>query len=471
MVLIDWEKEAQRREGVIVRDVQALLKIKSVYDPSTIRPEAPFGEGIFQALSYMLEKGKEAGFRTKNIDGYAGYIEFGEGKECVGILCHLDVVPAGSGWTYAPFCGTVQDGKIYGRGALDNKGPAVATYYAMKIVRDLGLPLKRRVRLILGCDEEREWRCVDYYFQKEEMPAVGFVPDADFPVIYAEKGICDFIITYRAQKENEISSLFTVQYLHAGERLNVVPDVGEALVYGERKHHEKLSETFQAFLKENGLTGKINIEGESVRFFIYGVAAHGMEPEKGINAGLMLAKFLQTLNVDAAAKTFLTFVNDYLADDTRGRKLGIAAKDQKLGDLTVNCGKISYRRNEKGEIGLNIRYPASVNMENIVFQLQSVVRSPFALKKLTHLPPHFVDENSMLIKTLKTVYERQTGQKAELKAIGGGTYARALKEGVAFGPLFPHRQDVAHEKDEHMYIGDLLKATSIYAEAIYELAK
>ena len=125
-----------------------------------------------------------------------------------------------------------------------------------------------------------------------------------------------------------------------------------------------------------------------------------------------------------------------------------------------------------GRFGLNLRYPVTNDLDVTIRKLTEVV-SPkgFSVQHLSDSKPHHVDENSELIQILKKVYEEQTGEKAELLAIGGGTYARSLKSGVAFGPLFPGREDIAHQKDEYIYIDDLLKATAIYAQAIYELAK
>lgn len=148
----------------------------------------PFGEGAKKALDYALDLGNRLGFRTKNIDNYCGYIEFGEGKNLLGIIGHLDVVPSGDGWDTPPFSSTIKDGKIFGRGAIDDKGPVVASLYAMKAIKD-NIKINSRVRLILGINEEKDWKCIKHYKEKEELPTIGFSPDADFPCIYAEKGI------------------------------------------------------------------------------------------------------------------------------------------------------------------------------------------------------------------------------------------------------------------------------------------
>src|SRR5690606_19096506 len=151
------------------------------------------------------------------------HIEVGKGEEILGILCHLDVVPAGDGWKYPPFSVTIEDGKIYARGALDDKGPTLAAYYALKLLVDMGVDFKKKVRIILGTDEESGWRGLQYYLTKEKMPDLGFAPDANFPLIFGEKGIMNGMFTGRCEDNG-------LYQLNFGERTNVVPDKAEAIV-------------------------------------------------------------------------------------------------------------------------------------------------------------------------------------------------------------------------------------------------
>ncbi len=191
---INWQLEIENRKQDLLADTQSLLKIKSVLDEENQTDTAPFGVGVKEALEYMLNLGEKDGFTVKNVDHVAGHIEMGEGEELLGILCHVDVVPEGDGWSSDPYGAEIRDGKIFARGAIDDKGPTMAAYYAMKVIKELGLSLNKRVRMIIGTDEESNWRCVNHYFEVEEMPTVGFAPDADFPIINAEKGIWDFAI-------------------------------------------------------------------------------------------------------------------------------------------------------------------------------------------------------------------------------------------------------------------------------------
>ncbi|MFY4774513.1 dipeptidase PepV [Metabacillus sp. RGM 3146] len=461
----DWQSEMEKRKEKLISDTQAFLQIKSVLDENAGKEGAPFGEGINEALHHLLNKGNEDGFTVKNLDGYAGHIEMGKGEEIVGILCHIDVVPEGDGWSSDPFGAEIRDGKIFARGALDDKGPTMAAYHAMKLVKDLGLDLNKRVRMIIGTDEESDWRCVEHYFKHEEMPAMGFAPDADFPIIYAEKGIVDAKLKTDFPHEEAPSDAVLLHSFDSGRRFNMVPDFAEAILSGS----DKLKTGYDQYLSDNGLSGSVTEENGNLHFKLEGVSAHAMEPNNGKNAGIFLADYLLKEELDKHGSQFLTLVTDYFHADTRGKKLGIEMKDEISGELTVNAGIIRYSEETGGELGINIRYPVTAQSDFIREKLGKI--PGVNLNSFSDSKPHHVDENDPLIQTLKKVYEEQTGEKAELISIGGGTYARSLEAGVAFGPLFPGRPDIAHQKDEYMEIDDLVKAAAIYAQAIYELAK
>jgi succinyl-diaminopimelate desuccinylase len=472
MNVLDWKKEVDKRKDALIEDAQKLLRIKSLLDEENATDHAPLGEGVKEALDFMLKLGEKDGFKSKNVGNLAGHLEFGEGEEIVGVLCHIDVVPEGDGWTSDPFGAEIRDGKIFARGAIDDKGPTMAAYYAMKIVKEMELPLSKRVRMIIGTDEESDWRCVEHYFKHEEMPSMGFAPDADFPIIYAEKGIADFDLVQIGKYDGtEREVLAEVISFQSGRRYNMVPDFARASLVVHLEQTEVV-QRYIDFLKKTELKGKYYIDNGELILELQGVSAHGMEPDNGKNAGILMALFLASLQIDDKACQYFQFVSRYLCDDSRGRKLGIACSDEITGDLTVNVGKLSYSQEHGGRLGFNVRYPVTNDMAETKDKLQSLIeKEHFIIENFTDSKPHHVEEDDFLIQTLKKVYEQQTGDKAELLSIGGGTYARSLKSGVAFGPLFPGREDIAHQKDEHMFIEDLLKATAIYAQAIYELAK
>lgn len=471
MTSINWTKEVEKREADLIKDAQDLLKIKSVLDEGNSTPDAPLGGGVKEALDFMLQLGEKDGFTAKNVGNLAGHLEFGQGDDIVGVLCHVDVVPEGDGWSSDPYGAEIRDGKIYARGAIDDKGPTMAAYYAMKIVKELGLPLNKRVRMIIGTDEESDWRCVDHYFEHEEMPSMGFAPDADFPIIYAEKGIADYDLVCKAAGIEKEGFDAEVIEFSSGRRYNMVPDFAKA-VLAVQQGQTDIVQRFDEFKRKNELDGKVTVESGRLVLELEGVSAHGMEPDNGKNAGLLMSAFLSELSLDGDSEKFFQFTAKYLGKDSRGRELGVAFSDDITGDLTINVGKLSYTRENGGRAGLNMRYPVTTNLEKTKEILHQLLETEgLSIENFTNSNPHHVDENDFLIQTLKKVYEEQAGEKAELISIGGGTYARSLKSGVAFGPLFPGRPDIAHQKDEYMIIEDLLRATAIYAQAIYELAK
>ncbi|MGG0679018.1 dipeptidase PepV [Bacillus altitudinis] len=466
---MNWEAEVIRKKDSLIQDTQSFLQIESVLDEEGGTAGKPFGEKVDEALQYMLKKGQDEGFKVKNVDGYAGHIEYGEGEDIVGVLCHVDVVPAGDNWTTPPFSADIRENKIFARGAIDDKGPTMAAFYALKMLKDAGLPLSKKIRIIIGTDEESDWRCVDHYFKHEAMPQIGFAPDADFPIIHAEKGIIDAIVSFTYEQSEE-NKRYILKQFTSGMRLNMVPDEARAIVAAANDHDaEALKTAFAAYLAENQLTGETNHTADGLTFTLKGVSVHAMEPANGTNAGIHMANFLCAHELDERGLAFTSQINALFDQDTRGQKLGIACKDDISGDLTLNVGTIRYSQNEEAKLGLNVRYPVTADGEEVKKGIERIKGA--AIEKFDDSPPHHVSKDHPLVKTLQRVYEEQTGDPAHLIAIGGGTYARSLEAGVAFGPLFPGRPDCAHQKDEYIEIDDLLRATALYAQAMYELAK
>ncbi|AQQ52769.1 dipeptidase PepV [Planococcus lenghuensis] len=453
---MDWQKEAEKRKDHMISELKELLSIPSVLaDPAE---DAPFGKDVKQALDWFLEKGRSNGYHTKNTGNKAGHLETGEGDELVGILGHVDIVPAGTGWTKPPFAGTEEDGRLYGRGAIDDKGPTIAAWTALQMVKESGAEFDKRVRLIIGTDEESGFRCMDRYFETEEMPGTGFAPDADFPIINAEKGIAGLVFSQlRLKRPDRLISF------RSGERTNMVPDEAVAVLKGTA---DEFRESFGHFCEAEGITGEVAETDDIVTLTAHGKSAHAMEPDDGKNAGLILAAYLNGKLTDDGQR-FVGFLTDSFYGDSRGRALGFNYTDEASGDVTLNPGVIRYQRGSIGTVEVSFRYSVTFPFDQ---RIHSFVPAEFALDIKSNSLPHHVDENDPFIRTLQRVYEKQTGKTAELLAIGGGTYARVLDKGVAFGMLFPGEADVAHQPDEFVDIENLVKATAIYAEAIYELA-
>jgi succinyl-diaminopimelate desuccinylase len=425
-------------QKVFINELIELLRFPSVL--SVPRNQYPYGEAIGHALEWFLELGESYGFNVTNIDQQAGYIEFGEGEE-LGILGHLDVVPVGDGWTYGAFNPTIENGKLIARGVNDDKGPTMAVFYAMRIVKDMGVPLKRKIRLILGTDEESGMRGIKYYLSKYEPPKLAFAPDAVFPLIYAEKGI----------HSCEVSGM-EPQIIHfqSGERLNMVPDRAEVTLSVD------LSKEYQDYLSVNNIKGEVS--GDT--YIIYGLAAHAMQPDEGINAASLLGKFL----VQHIKSPFTSLLSTM---DTTGKVFGLDYRDDEMGSITFNIAHVTIK-NGAFNIKINARIPKDYPYLN---KYQEVLSQYGEYKELGYSKVHYVSKGSELVQSLLKAYQDVTGDlTTPPMTIGGGTYARMIPNAVAFGAMLPGREDVAHRVNEYMYIEDLYTAVDIYTKALLALA-
>lgn len=448
--LMDFYEYVLAHQDDLIKRTNDLLKIPSVLDEFNPDSDTPFGEAINNALMHMLNLGQEDGFITKNIKNYAGHVEYGDGDEILGVLCHLDVVPTGDGWSHPPFEPYIEDGKLFARGATDDKGPTMAAYFALKLLKEWGFKPKKRVRVIFGTDEETAWRGIDKYFKSEDMPTIGFAPDACFPLIYGEKGILSFDITGGAKDDVLLS-------FNAGDRYNVVPDVASCTLARD------LKDKFKAFLSFNGFKGEVIDD----TYYVYGKRAHAMQPNTGVNAAFILAQFLN----QHLENPFIQYINEYLAFDYLGEKLGLNHHDEEMKDFTMNPAVFAFD-GRSFKIGVNCRYPKGWDKELAIESLhKSLDPYQFVLEMLEDKDVHYVPKDDPLIQTLLTAYQKYTDDLSEPITIGGGTYARSLEKAVAFGPLMPGRKEVAHQVDEFIHVGDLLKATAVYMEAIYQLTK
>jgi succinyl-diaminopimelate desuccinylase len=454
-------------QGEMVELLQKLIRIPSIRSEERI-PNAPFGSAVAEALSTVLTWGEKQGFKSKNVQGYAGHLEFGEGDETVGVLVHLDVVPSGEGWNIPPFAGEIRDGKIYGRGTIDDKGPAVAVLFALKAVKDAAVPLKRKIRVILGCDEESRWECMEKYFSVEVKPNFGFTPDAEFPLVYSEKGRLGIRLT--GQLNEETNEEIRLTRLQGGTRANVVPEEAEAFI---RTKNEEIRASVLKILKEYTMSNsrfQIAEANEQVIVRVSGVAAHASQPELGVNALSLLAAALNQLGLSGGAWDIVKFAAEQVGLDHDGSGFGIDVTDVKSGKLTLNVGVM--RVDElKTDIELDIRYPRTVEGEVLLKIIEAQSRSyNLTVSDQTIMPPHFVSPDHPLVKGLLKAYQIQTGDLGPPLAIGGRTYATTLGTAVAFGPVFPGRPELAHQKDEHISIAEFVECAKIYTRALCELA-
>lgn len=467
MTDINWKELVEDYKEDFLEDLFTLLKIDSTRDDDAATDEFPVGPGPVEALDAFIELGKRDGFETDSFDNWAGHIEFGEGEELLGVLGHVDVVPAGSGWDTDPFEPVIKDGKLYARGSSDDKGPTMAAYYAMKIIRDLDLPVSKRVRVIIGTDEESGWGCMDHYLKVAETPDFGFSPDAYFPIINGEKGNVSVNLNFEGGNGDQVKLVS----FKAGLRPNMVPEDAVAVV--ELENVEDLVSAYDVFLEGKSVTGETSVEGNTVTITTFGKSAHGSTPEHGVNGATYLATFLNDYDFASDAKSFLNTAAIYLHDDHVGEKLGISHNDDLMGHLSANFGIFKFEAGKGGQIGANMRYPQGTDEETILAQFKKTLADEKVEAEVAPggKKPHYVPVEDPLVETLLNVYKRQTGLEAHEMVIGGGTYGRLLERGVAFGAMFPDSEDTMHQANEYMAVEDLMRAMSIYAESIYELIK
>lgn len=457
-------EKIEQNKNEMIEALSKLIQKKSVR--SAPEGNMPFGKDIQDALDFFLALGASMGFTTKNVDNYAGYVEFGSGDEILGILCHLDVVPEGDNWTYPPFSGTITENKIYGRGAIDNKGPAIASLFAMKALKDSGYHPNKRIRLICGTNEESGSACMKHYIAHEEVPTLSFSPDADFPVIHGEMGIVFF--EWTASFTDKVPDDGVQIYaLEGGQAPNMVPDRAEALISGSQpiKHIlDAFNETKEASIEYEALAN------HQIKLISHGISAHGSTPEKGKNAISQLITYLDLIDLQIGdAANFIRFLARKIGMDTTGEKLGINFKDA-YNPLVLNLGVIQIDETQ-GKATINIRYPITLEEEILRTALEkSIEGTNIKIENWFCAKPLFFEPTHPLIETLMKVYREKTGDyDAKPITIGGGTYARALPNAVAFGALFPDQEDTMHQKDEYMAIDALMLMTEIYAKAMVEL--
>ncbi len=447
--------ETSKYVDELIKTTQELIRIPSVKAPPAGEGK-PFGAPIAQALDYTLAKGRELGFKTENFSGYAGHIEYGQGPETLGVLCHLDVVPAGEGWSVDPYAGDIVDGKIYGRGAIDNKGPAVAALYALAALKDSGWQPERRVRIILGTDEESGWGCMEHYMKVADKPELGFAPDAEFPVINSEKGILMVELSGKLQSPQGI----TLREIRGGNRPNMVPDRCHVRLQGVQEGQ------ISSLAAKVGAHLDVRKEEDGISLIFKGVSAHGSMPETGVNAVSYALALLHQLGFEDG---IIGFLNDHIGFSNDGRGLNIEVRDTISGPLTANMGVIDME-GDIVKVMLDIRYPVTYHEEQILAGVSDTLPDHVTMVSRSGKAPLHVDAGSELIKILQWVYEKHTGEDAKLISIGGGTYARALDNAVAFGPVFPGQPELAHQQDEYISTAHLQKLMEIYADAIHLLA-
>ncbi len=432
----------------IVQSTVEILQFDSSLKPAV--DGCPFGKETADCLAYFLRLAQNMGFETRNYDNYVGEVIFGEGKDFA-ILAHLDVVPAGSGWKYPPFGGVINDDpsdggvlgrKIWGRGAMDDKAPAIVCLYALKALKDAGVMPKRTFKLIVGCNEESGWKCIEHYNKVAVMPEEGFTPDADFPAIYAEKGILHFTASFPINDP-------PMSALNAGERVNMVCD--RAAVTLTKKAAAAL------IGYKNSVAGTtFSYDNTTNILTVAGKSAHGSTPEKGANALDAMLSFLGNVNADCKQAHDLLFADC----------MELKTLQDETGRLTMSP---DVARFENGilTVTTDVRFPATLPLSVVTDKLN---KSGVKYEIVNYQAPLYNDPKGKLLTTLMGVYNAATGKNETPIAIGGGTYARALKCGCAFGPEIPGVESTIHQANEYVTFDALRFMSDVYYRAIKEIA-
>ena len=419
-------------------------------------PGAPFGPDVRRMLDVALKDLGDMGFQVRDFDGYAMDARLaGSTGEEIAVLGHLDVVPVGEGWRVPPFGAVIEGDTMLGRGTIDDKGPALAAVFAVKALMEAGIPLRRGIRLILGCDEESGWKCMDYYTRHTDMPEMGFSPDAGFPLINTEKGALHVFMHGQASPDG-----LRVKQLWNGERLNVIPGAAAALVEDGGDTLERVA----AFAERTGYDCRGEKTPEGIRLTVQGVAGHAAYPEHCVNANGLLLLLLRELGVTGCLRTLA----DAVGLEYTGASLGIACEDEVSGHLTCNLGILHMEPDGSVYATLDCRCPISADLARLDETARAHLPG-FTFDPSDFTPAHHVPEDSELVRELLAAYHEETGLPPAAESTGGGTYAKVLRQGVAFGAAFPDETDLCHHANELVSLRNMLRAAKVYANALIRL--
>ena len=443
------EQEYNKLKEELLLNLGKIIACPSVYDASTIAPHIPFGKGIDSCLDTTLKICDELGLKTfKDPSGYYGYAEIGEGKELVGVLCHLDVVPVDDGeeWYDSPFKLIQKDEQLIARGVADDKGPTMVALYALKALMNLNFTFSKRIRFIFGTDEERLWQCIYKYIENEEIPQQGITPDSSFPVIYAEKGLLQFTIEGSGEAIT----------LKGGGAFNVVPS---SIIYTGEKQEELAKELSRLNYAHTQNTDNITVQGKT---------AHAADVENGINPISRLMTALYNIGYHSPC---VDFVAEYIKESPYGEHLFGIIEDEDSGKLKTNLASVNIDE-DNAVLSFDFRIPVNTNIEALVSKLEGIT-TPYGLRYRFYdsAPSLYIPKDSELIKNLCAIYHEVTGLDTTPLAIGGATYSRAMQNFVSYGMLFPDSGHSSHQKNEYLRLRDIEPAFIIYSKALAYLGQ
>lgn len=452
------EKFIEDYKEEMLEDLSKLIAIPSTYDALSICENAPFGMNVRKVFDEFLEIACRCGFQGKDYCGYACHASYLDGDDYIGILGHLDVVEAGDRelWDHDPFTLHREKDMLMARGVNDDKGPLLAALYAARILKDMGIPFKRPLRIIAGGAEETTWECMKYYFSKNKQPLMGFSPDGNFPIVNGEKGILQFRVSFPkclVSEKNNIKSIM------CKEEINYVCE--EVKIHLTQLTDELPIQT-EDFLKDE-------YEQEVILTF-KGRSALSRNPQRGDNALWKLAQTMKKIPFgQKGMNDVLKYLNEFYTNDYYGKKAGVFYEDQDMGRTSL-CPMSLLETDTEYILNIDYRYVKNVDIEVVkeYFNKQAeVFGASFSIIKEKKLL--FVPEDSSLIRSLKIAYEKVMKEPAQTFSKGGASYARTMSNGVAFGATFEGENPRPHMPNEQMSITSLMMACKIYIYAIYEL--
>ncbi|HHU69013.1 MAG TPA: M20 family metallopeptidase [Thermoanaerobacterales bacterium] len=446
----------------IIKDTIDLINIPSV---STDKSK------INEAMSLILQKGKEYGFNSYEVlDGQVGLIEFGQGDETVGMLAHIDVVDAEGTWKFGPFNGVVFENQIWGRGAVDDKGPLVTCLHAMRSIKELNLPIYKKIQLIIGTQEEVEWTDMKEYVKNYKLPDYGFTPDGEFPIENREKGYVDVIVTFK-QSEAGSEGLYKIVSIEGGKSVNSIPSRAEAFISGDLNLLEEKVKQYITDNPDEKISFSVTQDGLGA-VAAEGLSAHSAYPEKGINALATLCRFLESLSlVPNGADRLVKFIVDNFYNDFNGKKLGLYNESEyfkgEYVSRTVISPTLLKTEDGKFELNLNLRTAYGTEKEDLDRAFSDAAKDyNYSYIYRDYMGPIFISKERPFVKAMADSYEEVSGLKNEFILAHGTSYAKAMPNILCFGPIFPGEEDFCHEKDERINIDSLIKSTKIYAHTL-----
>ncbi|MCQ2547943.1 MAG: dipeptidase PepV [Clostridia bacterium] len=494
MAFIDEVKERiEENKDQLIELLSEQIKINSVQTKAYKAKDGsiyPFGKGVQEAFEHMLEYGKDNGFETFNADNYGGHLEWG-GKildengliketndQCLGILGHLDVVPVGdeSQWKYGPFSAHIdEDNFIHGRGTQDDKGPLVACLFALKTMKDMGYMPAKKIRLIIGLDEEQGWSGMNYYKKQVKMPDFGFTPDSAFPVVNGEKGIATFDLVKKFEKAP--AGGVVLKSVEGGMASNMVAGHCRALITADDKlvydHIREMVKNYELGGESYGRPWSIKAKGvgKSLEITTSGLEVHGARPWEGMNAITIMMDFLKNINfANESANEAIDFYNKYIGFKVYGENMDCAYEDEH-SKLTWNVGLCKFDE-EAASFTCNVRVPVSLKLNQFYEMISDVIdKGGMGIVKSEGSEPFYYSPEHPLIKALLETYVANGGSPEDQAIVAGGvSYAKAMDNAVAYGALFPEDGDYMHQVDERASVDRLVQITKLYAEAIYKLS-